>query len=147
VYPALDALFFFVHNNSATCSSTAGNIFVRTGGGGPTTTTQHPPARTNAMHKRQPSTRPQLCEPLLAGWIAGAIGHVTTPRRGYRRGRINDNETAPPSTNATCSSTAGNVFVRSQCVHSLNPPPPTTMLSAVELRITSPLSSLDRRGC
>jgi hypothetical protein len=37
-----------------------------------TTPTTSPPA------ERQPSTRPHACEPLLAGWLAGANGHVTS---------------------------------------------------------------------
>jgi hypothetical protein len=43
-------------------------------------------------NERQPSTHPQPCEPLLAGWIMGANGHVTTPwhdngeERGERGG-------------------------------------------------------------
>jgi hypothetical protein len=64
-------------------------------------------------NERQPSTCPQPCEPLLAGWIAGANGHVTTPRcddsdgRGGWEAQTNamqhDNPAPTPSPASHCS--------------------------------------------
>jgi hypothetical protein len=154
-------------------SATSPHHDVDTGGGGPTTTKRHPPARTNTTHEHQPSTRPQPCELLLAGWIAGANGQERTNEdRGGTNERHKRHEMTPASMNERQHPQHGRTPAPQhertpcherqpstrphrcepllagwiaganghQCIHSLNPPP-TAILSAVELRITSPLST------
>jgi hypothetical protein len=93
------------------------------GGPCPTTTTKAPSpskwdVRVSIRERwaergtRVDTTRPQPCEPLLAGWITGANGHVTTPQcddgdgRGGWKAQTNatqyDNPAPTPSPVSHC---------------------------------------------